>query len=96
MKSMKSRQLTSIRKWSGLSGWLLLVFCASATAVFVSTGGWYAGLGKPAWNPPGWIFGPVWTILYGMMAVAAWRVWLQGGWARQKKVRKRPAGRRLF
>lgn len=68
------------------AGWLLLTYSASTTAVFVSTGGWYAGLGKPAWNPPGWIFGPVWTILYGMMAVAAWRVWLQGGWARQKKV----------
>ena len=54
-----------------LGGWLALVFCASATAVFVSTDGWYAGLAKPAWNPPGWIFGPVWTVLYILMAVSA-------------------------
>ena len=73
------------RSLAALPGWLLLTFSASATAVFVSTGGWYAGLVKPAWNPPGWIFGLVWTVLYALMAVAAWRVWLQGGWARQKR-----------
>lgn len=69
-----------------LAGWLLLTYTASATAVFVSIDGWYAGLAKPAWNPPGWVFGPIWTVLYAMMAVAAWRVWLHGGWARQKAV----------
>jgi tryptophan-rich sensory protein len=36
---------------------------------------WYAALEKPAFQPPGWLFGPVWTILYVLMAVAAWRVW---------------------
>ena len=36
--------------------------------------GWYAGLRKPTFNPPGWIFGPVWTTLYALMAIAAWRV----------------------
>ena len=51
--------------------WLLLNHSASTTVVFVSTGGWYAGLAKPTWNPPGWIIGPVWTVLYGMMAGAA-------------------------
>ena len=46
--------------------------------------GWYAGLAKPTWNPPNWIFGPVWSCLYLMMAVAAWLVWRQAGLAGAK------------
>ncbi|MBU1376257.1 MAG: tryptophan-rich sensory protein [Alphaproteobacteria bacterium] len=44
-----------------------------ATASNVST--WYASLEKPAFNPPNAVFGPVWTVLYVVMALAAWRVW---------------------
>lgn len=40
-----------------------------------SVGTWYQGLAKPAFNPPDWVFGPVWFTLYVLMAVAAWRVW---------------------
>lgn len=40
-------------------------------------GGWYAGLQKPSFNPPNWIFGPTWTVLYAMIAVAGWRTYLQ-------------------
>lgn len=63
-----------------LLAWLALCFAASLSAVFVSVDGWYADLRKPAWNPPAWVFGPVWSLLYVMMAVAAWRVWRRGGW----------------
>lgn len=71
--------------WLALVGWLLLCFAASAGAVFVSTGDWYDGLRKPAWNPPAWIFGPAWTLLYAMMAIAAWMVWCAGGWKAQRR-----------
>lgn len=38
-------------------------------------GEWYAALAKPSFNPPGWIFGPVWTVLYVFIAIAGWRIW---------------------
>jgi len=48
-----------------------------------SVSDWYPTLRKPAWTPPGWIFGPVWTLLYVMMGVAAARVWV---WRRRRPV----------
>lgn len=63
-----------------LAGWLALCFSAAGSAVLVSIDGWYPALSKPSWNPPAWVFGPAWTLLYGMMAVAAWLVWREGGW----------------
>lgn len=69
----------------GLFGWLLLCFAAAAPGAFFMPGEWYVSLEKPAWHPPGWLFGPVWSVLYAMMAVAAWLVWKQGGFTIQRK-----------
>lgn len=68
-----------------LVGWLLLCFSAASLGAFFLPGEWYATLKKPAWNPPGWIFGPVWSALYTMMAVAAWLVWKRGGFVAQRR-----------
>ena len=51
------------------------VLGALATTPAIPT--WYATLAKPAWTPPGWLFGPVWTTLYAMMGIAAARVWIR-------------------
>ena len=68
------------RTWLGLAGWLALTFAATAVAGRVTTtGAWYDALRKPSFNPPSWVFGPVWTALYIMMAVAAWLVWRERG-----------------
>jgi tryptophan-rich sensory protein len=52
-----------------------------ATASSIAT--WYQTLNKPAWNPPNWVFGPVWTLLYVIMGVAAWLIW-RSGWHNPK------------
>lgn len=73
-----------LRRGVGLGGWLLLCFGAAAFGSLFMPGEWYSQLQKPAWNPPNWIFGPVWTALYTMMAVAAWLIWCRGGFAAQR------------
>jgi benzodiazapine receptor len=67
-----------------LAGWVAVTFAAAAMGGLFLPGDWYARLQKPAWNPPNWIFGPVWTALYTIMAVTAWLVWKRGGFAGQR------------
>jgi translocator protein len=57
---------------------VLLVGGGLAIGYLTAPGEWYAQLAKPAFTPPGWIFGPVWTVLYVLVAVAGWRVWQRG------------------
>ncbi len=57
----------------------LLVGALSGAATTEGVQSWYPGLEKPAFNPPSWVFGPVWTLLYLMMGFAAFRIWRRAG-----------------
>lgn len=81
---MMSAQRSNFRLAFALAGWLVLCFSAASLGAFFMPGEWYTMLKKPSWNPPAWIFGPVWSSLYTMMAVAAWLVWKRGGFAAQR------------
>jgi translocator protein len=69
-----------------LVGLLVIVVATFSAAgvgmLFTSPGidGHYQEIAKPSWTPPDWVFPIAWTILYAMMAVAAWTIWLQKGW----------------
>jgi translocator protein len=63
----------------GAVGWLVLTFGAAVLGSRFPPDAWYYQLNKPSWNPPGWVFAPVWTLLYAMMAVSAWLVWKRYG-----------------
>jgi tryptophan-rich sensory protein len=68
----------------GLVGFVVLCLVVSGIAGAItgtSVDSWYQGLRKPSFNPPDWVFAPVWTTLYVLMAVAAWRVWRRRGQA---------------
>ncbi|MFE5896243.1 TspO/MBR family protein [Streptomyces sp. NPDC056488] len=63
-------------RWPALLGLLAVCYAVAALGGLASAdaGDTYAALDRPAWAPPGWLFGPVWTVLYGTIAVAAWLV----------------------
>ncbi len=70
------------RLWPALAGFIGAAFVAGAIgswATIENVRAWYPGLVKPAWNPPGWVFAPVWTTLYVLMGVAAGRSWRADG-----------------
>lgn len=70
-------QLSRSRQTGGLFAWLLLTFSAAAVGGFASAnaGAFYQQLIRPEWAPPGWLFAPVWSVLYLLMGVAVWLVW---------------------
>lgn len=63
----------------GLVGWILVCFGAAWGGSIFPIGAWYDSLNKPTWAPPDALFAPVWSVLYTLMAIAAWLVWKQGG-----------------
>ena len=68
-------------RWLPLALFILLAFLAAAIGGFAtstSVDTWYPTLRKPSWSPPNAVFGPVWTVLYLLMAVAAWWAWRVG------------------
>lgn len=66
---------------AGLVGWLVVVVMAAAigAAASIHAGPFYTQLVRPGWAPPPSIFGPVWTVLYALMGIAAWLVWRVAG-----------------
>lgn len=69
------------RQWISLLTSLALCFLAAmigAYATYPSIGTWYATLHKPFFNPPNYVFGPVWTVLYTLMGISLHVVWMKG------------------
>jgi len=69
------------QSWA-LAGFVILCLAVGGSSGYFTAAGvgaWYDGLVKPSFQPPKWLFGPVWTVLYILMAVAAWFVWREAG-----------------
>jgi len=72
-----------VKNWPALILFLILVVGGGLTIGFLTApGAWYAGLAKPSFNPPNWLFAPVWTALYVLIAIAGWRTFERdrSGW----------------
>jgi tryptophan-rich sensory protein len=73
--------MTTIELILGAIGWLAITFGAAWLGSRFLPDEWYKNLKKPKWNPPNKIFAPVWSVLYLLMAVAAWSVWKSYGFS---------------
>lgn len=70
----------STKSYGWLVGFLLVVLVVGFTiGLTVRPGAWYEALAKPTFTPPNWLFGPAWTIIYVLIAVAGWRVAVREG-----------------
>ena len=63
------------RHYASLAVFIVGCFTVAATGSLVSPDDWYASLTRPQYAPPNWVFGPVWMVLYLMIAVSGWLVW---------------------
>jgi translocator protein len=76
MSMAPAEDIKTPRSWITLAIFLVVVIGVGALIGTQSTPGeWYQNLEKPPFNPPNWVFGPVWFTLYAMIAVAGWRIW---------------------
>ena len=69
---------SAARSRNGFGSLLILAMLVAAVAAFSAQfdpGDWYAQLDKPSWNPPDWVFAPVWTLIYIAIAIAGWLIW---------------------
>ncbi|MFK4088201.1 TspO/MBR family protein [Kribbella sp. NPDC020789] len=75
----------TLRPVAGIAGFGIAVAAAALIGVLAvtDTADRYAGLDQPSWAPPSWLFGPVWTVLYVMIAISGWLVWRRTGWSRE-------------
>jgi tryptophan-rich sensory protein len=79
-------EMQARRRWT--ADLLALAGFGGAVVVVAGVGGWasasaatqYAGYVQPSWAPPAWLFGPVWTVLYALIALSGWVVWRRAGW----------------
>ena len=72
----ESQRKPALLSGVGLGIWILSVLAAgTAAGLLFPPDQWYQALAKPTWNPPSWLFGPVWTVLYVLLAIGAWLVW---------------------
>ncbi len=75
------------KEWLVLLAFFVLCFGAAGiggAATGPAIEGWFSELIKPSWNPPNWLFGPVWTVLYAMIAISGWLVWRSDASERSK------------
>jgi translocator protein len=84
MNFPRSRQIPAL---IGFIGAAFIAGAIGSWATFPNVRDWFPLLQKPSWNPPGWLFGPVWTTLYVLMGLAIWRAWRAGGPAASRLVR---------